>query len=126
MRLTSQERAELQERYAQQKPVAGVFLVTNTANGKVLLGSSMNLHGPLQKHRFMLRTGSHWNRALQRDFVEHGEAAFRFEIVERLERREEPGFDLHEELSLLEQIWLEKTTPFGESGYNRDARIREF
>lgn len=126
MRLSNDERAALLERYEQQKPVAGIFLVTNTKNGKVLLGSSMNLHGPLNKHSFMLRMGSHWNRPLQRDFDLHGVAAFRFEIVDTVKPREEPGFNTHEELSLLEEIWLEKTQPFGERGYNRDARIREF
>jgi hypothetical protein len=126
MKLSTHERAELLERFAQQKPTAGIFLVTNTHNGKVLLGSSMNLHGPLNKHSFMLRMGSHWNRELQRDFHAHGAAAFRFEIVETVKPSEKPGFDVHEELLLLEEIWLEKTQPFGERGYNRDARIREF
>lgn len=126
MRLSSYERAELQQQYAQRKPLAGIFLVTNTVNGKVLLGSSMDLHGPLNKHRFMLSIGRHWNRTLQREFDQYGEAAFRFAIVETVKRREEPGFDMHEELALLEQIWLEKTQPFGERGYNSDPRIREF
>ena len=126
MRLSPTERAELQERYKQQKPVAGIFLVTNTQNGKVLLGSSMNLHGPLNKHRFMLSICTHWNRPMQREFDQYGAAAFRFEIVETVKRRDEPGFDLHEELSLLEMIWLEKTQPFGDRGYNRNALSREF
>lgn len=36
-----------------------------------------------------------------------------------------PHFSLEIELTLLEQIWLEQRKPFGERGYNPDARIRQ-
>lgn len=56
-----------------------MFLITNTAKGKVYLGSSTNLHGPLNKHRFMLSIGAHPNRGLQEDWATHGAEAFTFE-----------------------------------------------
>ena len=31
----------------------------------------------------------------------------------------------NDELTLLEEIWLEKLQPFGERGYNSSAKIRE-
>jgi hypothetical protein len=48
-----------------------------------------------------------------------------FEILETVKIQEHPNFNLKDELTLLEEIWLEKLQPFGERGYNIDARIRE-
>ncbi len=65
-------REDIKREYkARQKP-AGVFQIKNTANGKVLLGSSLNLEGPLNAHEFMLKIGSHRNKALQKDYDEYG------------------------------------------------------
>lgn len=105
--------------------VAGVFQVKNTVNGRILLGSSLNLQGPLNAHRFMLTIGSHRNRDLQKDWNEFGEDKFVFEILETVKIKDEPGFDIKDELTLLEQIWIEKLRPFGERGYNKDDKIRQ-
>jgi hypothetical protein len=48
-----------------------------------------------------------------------------FGVYPRLPDNADPNFNLDDELTLLEQIWLEKTRPFGERGYNTDARIRQ-
>jgi hypothetical protein len=39
--------------------------------------------------------------------------------------KDDPNFNLNDELTLLEQIWLEKLRPFGELGYNTDTNIRQ-
>ena len=118
-------RAELKRRYKETPKQAGIFVITNTVNGKVLLGSSTNLHGPLNKHRFLLSHRSHFIKALQQDYDRFGPESFKFEIVEVIEQKDDPSFNLTEELDLLEQIWLEKLQPLGEHGYNENARIRE-
>lgn len=118
-------RKELNKEYQERIKPAGVFQIKNAANGKVLLGSSLNLEGPLNRHRFMLRTGSHTNKALQKDWDEFGPSQFVFEILEEVKRKDDPSFNLKDELTLLEMIWLEKLQPFGERGYNVNARIRE-
>jgi hypothetical protein len=118
-------RKEIQQEYKDRPKPAGVFQVKNTVNGKVLLGSSLNLEGPLNGHRFMLKFGSHYNKALQREWNEYGPGAFVFEILESVQVTGEPGFNLSDELALLEQIWLEALQPFGERGYNSDANIRQ-
>jgi hypothetical protein len=94
-------------------------------NSKVLLGSSLNLEGPLHKHRFMLRVNSHPNKELQKDWNELGPDQFSFEILETVQLGYQPSFNLKDELTLLEEIWLEKLQPFGERGYNASAKIRE-
>ena len=121
----TKSRKELQREYQERPKEAGIFQVKNTANGKVLLGSSLNLHGPLNSHRFMLRIGSHTNKALQADWDEYGEDKFVFEVLEAVKVKDDPNFNLEDELSLLEQIWLEELKPFGERGYNTSERIRQ-
>jgi len=118
-------RKELNREYKERVKPAGVYQVKNLANGKVLLGSSLNLEGPLNRHKFMLKIGSHTNKALQKDWDEFGPEQFVFEILEAVQVKEAPNFNLKDELTLLEMIWLEKLQPFGERGYNLNAAIRE-
>jgi predicted transcriptional regulator len=116
---------DIKREYKERKIPAGVFQVKNTVNGKVLLGSSLNLEGPLNSHKFMLKIGRHRNEALQKEWNEYGPDKFIFEILEIVKVKDDPNFNLSDELTLLEQIWLEKLQPFGERGYNVDAHIRQ-
>jgi len=118
-------RREVSREYRERRKPAGIFQVKNTVNGKVLLGSSLNLEGPLNSHKFMLTIGRHKNESLQRDWSEYGAGAFVFEILEVVKVRDDPNFNADEELTLLEEIWLEKLQPFGERGYNTNSRIRQ-
>jgi hypothetical protein len=118
-------RQEIKREYKERPVPAGVFQVRNCANGKILLGSSLNLQGPLNKHRFMLTIGKHPNEALQEEWNGFGPDSFAFEILETVKKTDDPNFNMEDELTLLEQIWLERTEPFGEKGYNKDTQIRE-
>ena len=118
-------RRELNREYTERVKPAGVYQVKNLANGKVLLGSSLNLEGPLNRHKFMPKIGSHLNKDLQKDWDELGAEKFAFEILEQVQVKDDPNFNLKDELTLLEMIWLEKLQPFGERGYNLNERIRE-
>ncbi|WP_437279959.1 metalloregulator ArsR/SmtB family transcription factor [Sorangium sp. So ce375] len=122
---TMETRKELKRKYLETPKQAGIFQVKNKVNGKVLLGSSTNLHGPLNKHRFMLSIGGHSNQELQQDWKQHGADAFTFEVLEIVKQKDEPGFSLADELTLLEQIWLERLSPLAPGGYNTTTRIRE-
>ncbi|MGA9364201.1 MAG: GIY-YIG nuclease family protein [Bacteroidota bacterium] len=116
---------DIKREYKERKKPAGVFQVKNTANGKVLLGSSLNLEGPLNSHKFMLSIGRHCNEALQKDWDEYGPDKFVFEVLEVVKVKDDPDFNVSDELTLLEQIWLEKLQPFGKRGYNTDTKIRQ-
>lgn len=118
-------RKDINREYLERPKPAGVFQVKNIANDKVLLGSSLNLEGSLNKHRFMLKIGSHTNKALQQDWNIYGPDKFSFDILEVVKVKDDPNFNLRDELILLEQIWLEELQPVGERGYNANARIRE-
>jgi hypothetical protein len=110
-------RAEIKREYKETPRQAGVFKIQNKVNGKVLLGSSFNLHGPLNRYRFELQTGMHVHKDLQIDWNRYGPDNFLFEVVEIVKPKDDPNFNLADELTLLEQIWLEKLQPFGDKGY---------
>ena len=116
---------DIKREYRERKKPAGVFQVKNTANGKVLLGSSLNLDGSLNSHKFMLTIGRHRSEALQKDWNEYGPDSFVFEVLEIVKVKDDPDFNLEDELTLIEQIWIEKLQPFGERGYNTTAKIRQ-
>lgn len=120
-----QRRKEIHREYKERVKPSGVFQIKNLANGKVLLGSSLNLEGPLNKHRFMLKINGHPNQELQKDWNALGPDPFIFEILETVQIQDSPNFNLKDELTLLEEIWFEKLQPFGERGYNSSAKIRE-
>ena len=117
-------RKDLHREYKERVKPAGIYQVKNIKNGKVLLGSSLNLEGPLNRHKFMLKIGSHTNKALQNDWNEFGPDAFVFEILEEILVKDDLNFNLQDDLILLEMIWLEKTQPV-QNGYNLNDRIRE-
>ncbi len=124
--MEAKTKKELNREYLERAKPAGIFQIKNTVNDKVLLGSSLNLEGPLNKHKFMLKIGSHKNKALLEDWKQYGEEQFVFEILEVVEVKDDPNFNLKDELTLLEEIWLEKLQPFGEKGYNSvDVKICE-
>lgn len=118
-------RAELKRAYREAERHAGVYQVKNTVNGKVLLGSAMDLHGPFNRHRFTLKYGIHLNKQLQREWNEFGEGAFVFEVLEVVKKRDAPDFSMEIALSALEAAWVERLQPFGERGYNTSPKIRD-
>ncbi len=109
-------RKEIIREYKERKKPAGVFWLKNTVNGKFLLGSSLNLEGVFNRHKFGLSVGSHDNKALQKDWNEFGADSFVFEVLEEVKITDDEYFDIKDELTLLEQIWIEKLQPFGENG----------
>jgi group I intron endonuclease len=123
--MVMKSREELRREYKERRKPSGVFQIRNNANGKILLGSSLNLEGPLNSHKFMLSIGRHPNEPLQRDWNEFGADQFSFEILEVVKVKDDPEFNLDDELTLLEQIWIEKLQPFGERGYNLSSKIRQ-
>lgn len=107
---------DLIREYKETTQPIGVFQIRNLTNGKVFIGSSTNLNGIFNRHRFALNAGGHQSKELQKDWNESGADNFAFEIVEELNPRE--NLDIKRELEFLEDLWLEKEQPYGEQGYN--------
>ena len=117
-------RKELIRKYKETRRPMGVYCVRNTTNGKLLVGSSVDLPSILNRERFQLGLGLHGNPGLQKDWNAMGPEAFVFEVLDTLNPPEQTDYDPSPDLSVLEQMWLDKLTPFGERGYNEKPDIK--
>lgn len=118
-------KAEARKRYKETLPPMGIYQIKNLANGKIFIGSSKNLNGKLNSHKFQLENNCHVIKELQNDFNQFGMGKFSFEVIDYLEPKEGIAYDYTEDLAALEELWLEKIQPFGESGYNsRKQKMR--
>jgi len=99
------DRKELLRAYKQTPPPAGVYRVRDTVSGGYLLGSSLNLPGILNRHRFSLELGRERCRDLQRAWDVDGPEAFVFEVLDTLASSDDPATDSAEEMRLLEEMW---------------------
>lgn len=59
-----------------------IYTITNTVNGKVYVGSSVDMKARINRHFNHLRKGIHYNGKLQRAFSKHGEQAFVVGVVD--------------------------------------------
>lgn len=63
-------------------PQSGIYYIVNRTNGKMYIGSSVDLTDRWRHHRADLRAGRHRNPILQRAWLRHGEAGFTFTVLE--------------------------------------------
>ncbi len=79
---------------------AGVYLITNTTNGKIYVGSaSKSIIKRLRWHRSELRSNKHGNSYLQRAWNKHGEKAFVSAVLELC---------LPQDCIRYEQFWIDE------------------
>ncbi len=102
------DRKALIREYKQRRPPMGVYRIHNTATGRALVAASTDLPSILNRHRAQLKLGGHPSRPLQSDWNEHGADSFVFEILDTLTPPEQPGYDPVADLTVLEDMWLEK------------------
>jgi hypothetical protein len=102
----------------------GIFQIRNIVNNKVFVGSSVDLRAVFNRIRFQLYGGVHPVRKLCSDWREFGTTKFEFEVLEELTQ----NLDDHNytsDLEALEDLWLEKLSPYGDRGYNEPKKSRE-
>ncbi|MFT3912062.1 MAG: GIY-YIG nuclease family protein [Ferruginibacter sp.] len=109
---------ELKEAYNQIKQKAGVFQVTNMANGKIFIDSSVNLDKIWNRHLAELKMGGHRNKALQEDWIAFGENNFKYEILSEIKEEEGRNIDHAKEAKSLAKMFIEELKLFGDKGYN--------
>ncbi|OEH92069.1 GIY-YIG nuclease family protein [Bacillus solimangrovi] len=111
--------------YKQTHTEMGIYQIENQSNGKVLLGSSMDLKGIINRQKFELKFNNHKNKDLQNDWNILGEGNFSFEILEKIKPEEEIVTDLgdlkkyQKKLKTLEEKWFEILKPYEENGYHK-------
>jgi hypothetical protein len=118
------DKSTLKRAYKDNPPAAGIFQITNTANGKTFIGKGMNVRGILNSQQAQLQFGSHRNSGLQRDYNSCGAEKFDFRIVDQLEPADKTAREMQEDLAALEALWLEKLQPYGERGYHKSPSTK--
>lgn len=61
---------------------SGIYIIRNTANGKVYIGQSRRISNREYSHFRTLEKGTHYNKHLQRSYNTYGRDAFVFEVIE--------------------------------------------
>ncbi|MFT4037674.1 MAG: GIY-YIG nuclease family protein [Thermomicrobiales bacterium] len=71
--------------YKERTSPAGIYVVRCAASSEAWVGQSPTLDTIQNRLWFTMRFGGQGNRAMQQAWREHGETAFRFEVLERLD-----------------------------------------
>jgi hypothetical protein len=74
--------------------------------------------GRINRHKAELFFGSEAIPGLLDDWKKYGAESFTFEMLDPLEGEYDTDSARLDDLKLLERIWLEKCSPFGDNGYN--------
>jgi hypothetical protein len=106
--ISTSARRDISRRARDAFPPMGIYIIRDKETGQVLVASSRNVYGAMNRIQFELRLRSHPNKALQAEWNRSGPGRFDFEIVELLKEREDSNFDYVEELRTLEQIYREQ------------------
>ncbi|MBN9408074.1 MAG: GIY-YIG nuclease family protein [Burkholderiales bacterium] len=104
----ARQRALVRE-YKDNPPPMGIYAIRCAAAPQVFVNASLNVRGAINRDRFQLKMGGHPDRPLQAAWRTHGEAAFSFEVIDVLKRREEaPDADYRDELAALLALWRQE------------------
>ena len=121
-------RAALKDEYKNRPIERGIYQIKNQINGKILIGSSRNLHGTKSRFEFEQLHGGiaqgWFSKDLQQEWREFGAEQFGFEVLDQLEPRADPNYNYTEDLKTLEELWLEKLQPYQERGYNVKKNVK--
>lgn len=94
-----------------REKICGIYKIENLVNGKIYIGSSVDISERWHRHSTDLRTNRHGNDYLQNAWNKHGEDNFKFEIIEYIN-----------DISILinrEQYWIDQLNACKRSiGYN--------
>jgi hypothetical protein len=110
-------RAELKLIFKETEVPMGVYQIKNNVNGKIFIGSSLNLQGMINRRQFELKMGFHRMKALQEDWNQQGEAAFSFETLQQFKPGNESKRDILKKLQDLEEAWMLQLKANGEAVY---------
>jgi group I intron endonuclease len=90
--------------------ISGVYLIVNNANGRVYVGSSVNITARWCGHKRALSQGKSPCVKLQRAWDKYGESSFSFQVIEHVAPQKELLIEA-------EQRWLDLYQSF-DTGYN--------
>jgi group I intron endonuclease len=65
-----------------QRFKSGIYKITNLVNGKIYVGSSVNVYNRMHTHFAKLKREVHSNKHLQASYLKYGRKAFSFTVLE--------------------------------------------
>lgn len=98
-------RKEITNEYKERKLLGGVYIITNTVNGRYLISHAANLQSVQNHFQFAVTTGSTIHPKMRQDWEALGAKAFTLEVLEELEQK--PGqsqAEFMDDLKTLEQL----------------------
>lgn len=99
-------RRALSKEYKERRQVGGVYTITNTVNGKYILGYAANLASVRNRFEFSVKTGSTMDSRLRADWAALGPRAFTLEVREELEQGpDQSAAAFLEDLKTLQELW---------------------
>ncbi|HEY7832390.1 MAG TPA: GIY-YIG nuclease family protein [Ktedonobacterales bacterium] len=98
-------RREIAKEYKERRQQGGVYTITNTVNGKYVIGYAANLESVRNRFQFAVNAGSAVDPRLRADWLAQGAGAFNLVVVAELEQREgQIQAEFMRDLHVLEQL----------------------
>jgi hypothetical protein len=130
------KRKELVAQYQEQERVMGVYKITNEAEAKTYVGSSLNIPSAWNRDQFVLTQQVHPNKQLQADWKRIGAGNFTFKILQTLDLevpvrhdykdlitpegiKRDVARDYRQSLQEMEELWIEELGSVEPNGYNK-------
>lgn len=99
------DRRALSKDYKERKQIGCVYSITNTRNGKYLLGYAADLASVRNRFQFAQTTGSAVDPRVRADWQAFGAQAFTLDVLEELERGpDQTPEQFMDDLKALEQM----------------------
>ena len=107
----------------------GIYKIENLKNGKIYIGSSVNLESREYKHFWMLERNNHDNEYLQNSYNKYGKDSFKFEIIEECDEsllieKENYYIDIYKSNTLEYGYNLAKVNEFRRNNYNDEVKVK--
>jgi hypothetical protein len=105
----SDRKKELKAQYKKRKVIGGVFVIRNTATGKLFLDATTDLQGSKNRFAFAQQTGSCTDLKLQGDWAKQGASDFALEVLEDLAKTDtQTEAEFAADIKCLKEMWAEK------------------
>jgi hypothetical protein len=104
-----QTKQQLRNLYKERTVVGGIYAIKNTANGRMLVATTADLKGAQNRFAFAKDNPTSLNLKLLPDIKQYGIDAFKFEILEELDKKPtQSAPEFTADLEELQELWQEK------------------
>ncbi len=107
--MDKEQRKKLQQQYSERSVVGGVYAIKNADSGKMLLLSTLDMPGSLNRFGFALQTGGCVHPKLRDEW---GQTPFTMEVIEELKKKQDQTEkEFAQEVQALFELTVERYSP---------------